>query len=64
MRKYCGATFDENHEFRTMFATVTGQMDDGTLVWTECDGFGNLIDIEKQYRRTTSNGFGNEFVRI
>lgn len=53
MRKYYGWNDDEN---RTMLATVTGEMFNGMLVYTECDGNGNLININKQYYRTTKYG--------
>lgn len=48
---------------QTMFATVTGQMADGTLVYTECDGLGNLIDIDVQYTRQLKYG-AQTFTRI
>ena len=53
MRKYYGWNDDEN---RTMLATVTGETFNGMLVYTECDGNGNLINIDKQYYRTTKYG--------
>lgn len=59
-RKYYGWNEDKNS---TIFATVTGQMDDGTLVYTECDGKGNLIDMDKQYTRQLRNHW-QEFIRI
>ena len=46
-----------------MFATITGQMSDGTYVYTECDGKGNLINLDKQYTRHTKYGM-QVFVRI
>jgi hypothetical protein len=53
MRKYYGWNDDED---RVMFATVTGEMFNGMLVYTECDGNGNLINIDKQYYRTLKCG--------
>lgn len=53
MRKYYGWNYDEN---RTMLATVTGEMFNGMLVYTECDGNGKLINIDKQYYRTLKQG--------
>ena len=53
VKTYYGLNYEES---RVMFAIVTGEMADGTLVYTECDGFGNLIDIDKQYRRTLKYG--------
>ena len=53
MRKYYGWNNEEN---RTMIATVTGEMFNRMLVYTECDGNGNLINIDKQYYRTTKSG--------
>lgn len=53
MRKYYGWN---NEESRVMIATITGEMSDGTKVYTECDGNGNLIDIDKQYYRRTKYG--------
>lgn len=46
-----------------MFAIVTGEMADGTKVWTECDASKNLIDIDKQYTLQTRGGW-SEFVRL
>ena len=53
MKKYYGWNYNEE---RTMFAIVTGKMIDGTKVYTECDGNGNLIAIDKQYYRTLKHG--------
>ena len=60
MKKYYGINTAEN---RVMFATITGQMADGTLVYTECDEKGNLIDTDKQYTRTLKYGW-QEFFRV
>ena len=60
---YYGSADDEN---RTMFATVTGQMEDGTLVYTEIEqtddgaivtenGYPKLI-LDNQYRRYLRRG--------
>ena len=53
MKKYYGWNLQEE---RTMIAIVTGQMSDGTLVYTECDGSGEIINIDNQYRRTLKYG--------
>ena len=53
MRKYYGYNNDEG---RAMYATITGEMCDGTKIYTECDNHGNLINIGKQYIRTLKHG--------
>lgn len=53
MKKYYGWNLQEG---RTMIATVTGQMSDGTLVYTECDANGEIININNQYLRTLKYG--------
>lgn len=55
-RKYFGVA-EKDGRLKTMIATVTGQMEDGTMVYTECDGFGNLVDMDKQYSRTLKHGW-------
>lgn len=62
MKKRYGITF-ENGQSRQMLAVVTGEMIDGTKVWTECDSNKNLIDIDKQYTLQTRGGW-SEFVRL
>ena len=39
-----------------MFAVITGQMQDGTFIYTECDAKGNLLNLDKQYTRHTKYG--------
>lgn len=56
MKKYYGWNQEES---RVMFAIITGEMDDGTKVYTECDGHGETLNPDKQYRRTTK--FGSQF---
>lgn len=46
-----------------MFAVVTGEMSDGTKVWTECDSKKELIEPDKQYTLQTRGGW-SEFVRL
>lgn len=47
-----------------MLATITGQMNNGTYIYTECDSNGNLIDIDVQYTRSI-NRYGTQlFFRI
>ena len=62
MRKRYGITFADGKE-RMIYAVVTGEMSDGTKVWTECDADKHLIDIDKQYLLQT-RGNWSEFVRI
>jgi hypothetical protein len=42
---------------------VTGEMSDGTKVWTECDKEKNPINIDKQYTLQT-RGNWSEFVPL
>lgn len=53
MKKYYGWNWEES---RVMFATITGEMADGTKVYTECNENGEIINADKQYRRTTKHG--------
>lgn len=53
MRKYYGYNNDES---RVMYATITGEMCDGTKIYTECDESGNLVNIDRQYVRTLRYG--------
>lgn len=53
MKKYYGWNDEES---RVMFAVITGEMADGTKVYTECDESGEIIDDDKQYRRTLKHG--------
>jgi hypothetical protein len=52
-RIYYGYNYDES---RVMFATITGEMCDGSKVYTECDANGAIINAAKQYARTTRHG--------
>ena len=62
MRKRYGITFEDGKE-RMIFAIVTGEMIDGTKVWTECDVNKQITDINKQYTLQT-RGNWSEFVRL
>lgn len=62
MKRRYGITF-ENDKSRLMFAVVTGEMADGTKVWTECDEKKELIDMDKQYTMQTRGGW-TEFIRL
>ena len=62
MKKRYGITF-EYGKSRQMLAVVTGEMSDGTKVWTECGENKELIDIDKQYTLQTRGGW-SEFVRL
>ena len=53
IRIYYGWNVEEN---RVMLATITGQMSDGQFVYTECNSNGDLIEIDKQYRRSLKHG--------
>lgn len=60
MRIYYGMTI-ENGAPRTIYATITGQMDTGQYVYTEIeqDDTGAITDrlvLDHQYRRTTKYG--------
>ena len=72
MKIYYGATY-EDHHMRTIFATITGQMADGTMVYTEIEqtdegaivtenGEPKLI-LDKQYTRHLKYG-SQTFCRI
>ena len=61
-RRY-GITFDQNGEHRMILCVVTGEMADGTKVWTECNPDRELIDMDKQYTLQT-RGHWTLFVRI
>lgn len=63
MRKRYGVTFENDNHHREMLAIVTGEMADGTKVWTECDENKELIDMDKQYTMQTRGGW-TEFVRL
>lgn len=62
MRKRYGITFN-GKEYRMMYAVVTGEMVDGTKVWTECNYNKELIDIDTQYTLQTRGNY-SEFVRL
>lgn len=62
MKKRYGITFESGTK-RMMFAVVTGEMIDGTKVWTECDADKNIINIDKQYTLHTRDGW-SEFVAL
>ena len=46
MRRRHGWSADEG---RKIACVVTGEMSDGTKVWTECDEDKNPVNIDKQY---------------
>ena len=60
MRRRFGTTFI-NGKHRNITCVVTGEMIDGTKVWTECDKDKNPINIDKQYTLQT-RGNWSEFV--
>lgn len=62
MRRRHGCTL-EGGIYRTLTCVVTGEMADGTKVWTECDGNKEPINIDKQYTLQT-RGNWSEFVRL
>ena len=53
MRRYYGWN---DKEQRVMLATITGEMADGTKVYTECTGDRQLINMDAQYVRTLRYG--------
>lgn len=63
MRAWWGVTYEKDGTHRMMTAVVTGEMQDGTKVWTECDRQKKLIDIDKQYTMQRRNNW-TEFVRL
>ena len=60
MRRRFGCTFENGTHFRTLTCIVTGEMADGTKVWTECDSEKRPINIDKQYTLQT-RGNWSEF---
>lgn len=60
VKRYYGWNVSEG---RVMLACITGQMSDGTYVYTECDPACNLIDPEKQYTRRLRHGW-QDFIRL
>ena len=62
MKKRYGITYEDGKS-RQMLAVVTGEMADGTKVWTECDESKYLIEMDKQYTLQTRGGW-SEFVRL
>lgn len=64
-RKYYGA--DYNNNFAPMYAVVTGQMSDGSLVYTKIETDENgavvkdergeyVLNLDEQYQRTIKHG--------
>jgi hypothetical protein len=70
MKKYYGWNTEEG---RVMFATVTGQMDDGVLVYTEIEQNEDgsiktkngepVLILNNQFTRKLKNGW-QEFIRL
>jgi len=56
-RRRRGIVFDDNGKARMMIAIPTGQMADGSLVWTECNADRELIDEDTQYLLFTRGGW-------
>ena len=61
MRIYYGLAIEPDNTTRQIFATITGQMDNGQYVYTELeqDDTGAVTDkliLDNQYRRTTKYG--------
>lgn len=74
MRTYFGVTIENDHSIREIFATVTGQMEDGSLVYTEIeqDNRGAIVNdkngnpklmLDNQYTRHLKRGW-QTFTRI
>jgi len=53
MKRYYGWNLKED---RAMIAIITGEMADGTKVYTECDEHGKLLNLDNQYIRTLKHG--------
>lgn len=49
MKVYYGTTFNEDCSFRQIYATVTGQMSDGTLVYTEIEQTEDRAIVKDEY---------------
>ena len=62
LRRRGGVLFTVNG-YRDIVCVVTGEMEDGRKIWTECDREGNLINMEKQYVLQTRDNW-SEFVRV
>lgn len=64
MKIYYGMTF-ENNEIRTIYATVTGQMSDGTLVYTEIEqnDDGSIVKIDGEPKLILDNQYTRHLKR-
>lgn len=64
MKIYYGTTY-ENLEPRTVFATVTGQMSDGTLIYTEIEQNedGSIVTVEGEPKLILDNQFTRHLKR-
>lgn len=63
MRRRYGILFEEDGTHRMITAVVTGEMSDGTKVWTECNEKKELVNMDKQYTLQTRNHW-SQFVRL
>ena len=68
MRKYYGLAIEPDNTTRTIYATITGQMDTGQYIYTEIeqDNTGAITDkliLDNQYIRTLKYG-AQIFIRI
>ena len=63
MRRRFGITYNNDGTHRELNCVVTGEMDDGTKVWTECDNNKEPIDLDVQYILQTRGGWC-EFIRM
>jgi len=62
LRKRGGVYYD-GKSYREILCVVTGEMADGRKIWTECDGNGNILNIDKQYFLQT-RGNWSEFIKV
>ena len=64
MRIYYGMAFSEN-KIRTVFATVTGQMSDGTLVYTEIEQNedGSIVSVDGEPKLILDNQYTRHLKR-
>lgn len=56
MRKRSGVRIDKQGNAIRMYAVPTGQMADGSLVWTECTEDKEEINTDDQYYLTIIEG--------
>ena len=63
MKRRTGIFFKPDGTHEIISCIVTGEMSDGTKVWTECTADKEPINIDRQYILKTGGGF-SEFVKM